>query len=76
MSEMCQSTKSLRDSPLRGEPNCECGNRRQDRQSTKSLHAISSSVEAVRLVCEHGGRGQNGPQIRARDAEGYICIVK
>lgn len=30
----------------------------------------------MRLVCEHGGRGQNGPQIRARDAEGYICIVK
>ena len=25
------------------------------------------------LVCEHGGRGQNG---RSRDAEGYICIIK
>ena len=25
------------------------------------------------FVCEYGGRGQNG---RARDAEGYICIVK
>src|SRR3979490_1655489 len=53
----------------------ECGNRRQDRQNTKSLRA-SSSVEAVRLVCEHGGHGQNGPQSRAQDAEGRICIVK
>src|SRR5712672_2420707 len=35
-----------------------------------------SSVEAVRLVCEHGGHGQNGPQSRAQDAEGCICIVK
>src|SRR6267378_776176 len=55
--------------------NRECGNRRQDRQNTKSLRA-SSSVEAVRLVCEHGGHGQNGPQSRAQDAEGCICIVK
>jgi hypothetical protein len=35
-----------------------------------------SSVEAVRLVCKHGGHGQNGPQSRAQDAEGCICIVK
>src|SRR6266850_257264 len=44
-------------------------------QHTKSLRD-SSSVEAVRLVCEHGGHGQNGPQSRAQDAEGSICIVK
>src|SRR6266700_4950414 len=49
MSQTCQCTKSLRDSP---------------------------SVEAVRLVCEHGGHGQNGPQSRAQDAGGCICIVK
>jgi len=30
----------------------------------------------VRLVCEHGGHGQNGRQSRAQDAEGGICIVK
>src|SRR6266403_54882 len=35
-----------------------------------------SSVEAVRLVCEHGGHGQNGPQFRTQDAGGCICIVK
>src|SRR6266700_4513228 len=49
MSQTCQCTKSLRDSP---------------------------SVEAVRLVCEHGGHGQNGPQSRAQDAKGCICVVK
>src|SRR6266481_6728944 len=49
-------------------------------QRTKSLRDSplrgSSSVEAVRLVCEHGGHGQNGRQSRAQDAEGCICIVK
>jgi hypothetical protein len=40
------------------------------------IPGTSSSVEAVRLVCEHGGHGQNGPQSRAQDAEGCICIVK
>src|SRR6267143_3422072 len=58
-----------------GSPTASGGNRRQDRQNTKSLRA-SSSVEAVRLVCEHGGHGQNGRQSRAQDAEGCICIVK
>src|SRR5712675_3434111 len=43
---------------------------------TQNRCAASSSVEAVRLVCEHGGHGQNGPQSRAQDAEGCICIVK
>ena len=28
--EKCHSTKSLRDSPLRGVPDCECGNRGED----------------------------------------------
>jgi hypothetical protein len=31
-SEKCQSTKSLRDSPLRGEPDREHGSRGQDRR--------------------------------------------
>jgi hypothetical protein len=31
-SEMCQSTKSLRDSPLRGEPDREDGARGKDRR--------------------------------------------
>jgi hypothetical protein len=43
-----------------------------DARSSKHKFA-ARYIEAVWLVCEHGGRGQNG---RARDVEGYICIVK
>ena len=69
---LAQGTKSLRDSPLRGEPNRECGNRGQDRQSINSLHGPlrRCGLSASMVVADRTVRNS------ARDAEGYICLVK